>query len=215
MHDETELKFPPPPDSLPVPRQEECLRIEAGERLARIYFRGGRHPALWNGFRYFGPTTARFDPHTGDGNGAPAQGAKGILYGAANIQTCCAEVFQDTRVINRYRNTPWLVLFTLTRSVDLLDVRGSWPTRAGASSLINNGRRERARTWARAIHAAFPHLEGIAYASSMDGHNPAFALFERARSAIASRPTFNQPLNVPGLETGLKNIAWTIGYHIL
>jgi hypothetical protein len=60
---------------------------------------------------------------------------------------------------------------------------------------ISTGKRERAREWSRAIYNAFPQLAGIRYGSSMDANRPAFALYERAKTAIPARPLFDERLS--------------------
>ena len=83
--------------------------------MARVYFRAGRHPTHWNAFRYFGPTASRFDHHLPDSNGLGKLQRRGILYAGSSALTCLAEVFQAPgRTINRYRGSPWLVIFELT-----------------------------------------------------------------------------------------------------
>jgi hypothetical protein len=166
----------------------------------------------WSSLRSFGPTGARFDHHDPP---AAIHPLKAILYGADSGPTCLAEVFQDTRVVDRSRNQPALTAFALTRDLELLDVTGAWPTRAGASMAIATGRRARAREWSRAIHAAFPRLAGIRYGSSMDANRPAFALYERASPAIPARPHLDLPLTVPGLTLLLARACVRFGYGLV
>ena len=45
----------------------------------------------------------------------------------------------DTRVIDRTAHDPWLVAFELLQPLNLLDLTGVWPTRAGASMALNTG----------------------------------------------------------------------------
>ena len=72
----------------------------------------------------------------------------------------------------------------------------------------------RARRWAQRIYEAFPGLSGIYYLSSMGGNAPAVALFERARPAMPSSPTFNRPLADPTLLHALRNAAADLGYGL-
>ena len=173
---------PPPPTDLAAKVAPDVKTIPAGTTLWRVYFRGGRHPMAWNQFRSDGPVPGgRFDHHGGQPN---SQG-RAILYAALEGPTCLAEVFQAARVINRYRRDPWMVAFRTMSALDLLDLTGSWPTRAGGSMAINSGPRSRAQRWACAIYQAYPAIHGILYPSSMDANRPALALFERA---IARHP---------------------------
>lgn len=205
-------KFPEPPDpealrALPA----EETRLAAGTRLWRIYFAGGMHPGAWNRFRDFGPTTARFDHHLPP----PRAQARAILYAAERGTTCFAEVFQATRLVDRRYDAPHLVALVLARPVRLLDLTGRWPTRAGASMALASGVRARARRWAQAVYSAYPELEGLRYASSMDGNRPAVALFERARDALAPRPDFHRALADPLLLPAVLRAAAEFGYALV
>jgi hypothetical protein len=122
-------KLPAPPHPLPVPAITTILR--AGTRLWRVYFAGGAHPATWNGFRFFGPTHARFDHHDLPKG---VHETKAIFYAADDLTTCLAEVFQAKRIINRTSSEPRMVGFDLLRDVLLLDLTGFGP-------------RKRARRW--------------------------------------------------------------------
>lgn len=186
--------------------------IPVGTELWRIYGRGGAHPRAWNTFRAYGPVKSmRFDHHM---EPVGEQDRK-ILYGASRISICVAEFFQRDRTIDRYRGEPWLVGFTVTRDVKLLNLRDTWPTRAGASMAINSGIRARSRRWSRAIYEAYPDVEGLWYASSMYANQPAFAFYERAEQALSSIPIFHMSLSAPGLYAPLDGIARELGYRLL
>lgn len=186
--------------------------LRAGTLLWRIYFRAGAHPSRWNGFRAFGPTNARFDHHPPP---AKRHRTRAILYAAESGPTSLAEVFQQTRVIDRTANSPALAAFPLTREIPLLDLTGSWPTRAGASMAIHSGSRATGRSWSRAIYAAYREIEGILYASSMNANRPAFALYERARSAVPGTPALDLPLATPALTAPLAAAALEFGYAVV
>ena len=205
---------------LPEPPAVEALAaispeikvLAADQEIWRVYFRAGSHPTLWAQFRSYGPTDARFDHHP-----PPARdhADRGIFYGAEMGPTCLAEVFQATRVIDRRKGSPWLVAFRLARDVSLLDLTGAWPTRAGASMNINSGPRLRARNWSQRIYAAYPAIEGIQYASSMDANLPAFAFYERALSSMPPAPTFHRALDDPLLLSLLQKAALRFGYGLV
>ena len=69
--------------------------------------------------------------------------------------------------------------------------------------------------WSRAIYSAYPDIEGLYYPSSMAANRPAFALYERAVSAIPRAPAFHRPLSDPTLLTLLRNVARDLGYVLL
>ena len=211
-------KFPDPPGVDAVRRIDPAIKTLAqGTTLARVYFTGGDYPTRWDEFRHHGPTNARFDHHLADARGAPGFQERSILYCAAAADTCFAEVFQETRRINRTRRAPWLAIFVLTREVELLDLTGRYPTRVGASMAINTGHRGRARAWARTFYAAYPTLQGIYYPSSMNGNEPAIALNDRAERAgcLPDSPEFNRALADDVLLDVLKHSAHQLGYGLL
>lgn len=202
-------KFPePPPAARLAGLTPTQLVLPAGVRGWRIYFQGGSHPTAWNTFRDYGPTTARFDHHLAP----PHVQTRRVLYLAESPLTCFAEVFQDTRTIDRARHSPWLVCFELVRPVILLDLTGTWPTQAGASMAINSGPRPRARRWSQVIYEAYPAIEGLYYASSMNANRPAVMFYERARTALPERPLFHRALADPTLTAAIARAAQRFNY---
>lgn len=203
------VKFREPPDTLALPAELKILPI--GSALWRVYFVGGRHPATWNGFRQFGPTTSRFDHH----DPPPSLQKKGILYAAAEAITCLAEVFQAARVIDRNASQPWLVGFRTVRELSLLDLTSTWPTRAGASMALNTGPRPRAQRWSRLIYATYPGVDGIYYPSAMHANRPSLALFERAQRSLPTTPMFNRALADSTLLHRIGSAAHSLGYKLV
>lgn len=208
------LPEPPPVDKLRrVPPAVATLR--AGTKLWRIYFRDGSYPATWDQMRHYGPVgSARFDHHLDP----PRAQDRGTLYAATGedaIATCLAEVFQDTRLVDTRRNEPWLAAFTLVEDVPLLDLSGKWPTVAGASANINSGPRPRCRRWSRTIYDAYLDLMGLYYASSMNGNEPAVALYERTSKALPRLPVLNKPLSEAPLLIPVEKKATQLGYDLI
>ncbi|MGH9245320.1 MAG: RES family NAD+ phosphorylase [Acidimicrobiales bacterium] len=180
--------------------------LRSGTLVARIYPRGGRYPTTWRDFRVDGPlASARFDHHVRGER-------RGVLYGARDLITCVAEVFQSSRLVDRYADDRCFAAFRLARSVRLLDLTGDWPTRAGASQAIASGPRARAQAWARAIYDAYPRVAGLWYLSSMHGGHPALALFERAEGALPAVCALDVPLSHPGMLPDLTRAAGSLGY---
>jgi RES domain len=159
----------------------------------------------------YGPTRARFDHHLPP----PRLQTRGVVYLAESAGTCFAEAFQETRVIDRPRSDPWLVGLELVRSVTLLDLSGQWPTQAGASMVINSGQRPRAQRWSRAIYDAYPGVEGLHYASSMDANRPAIVLYERAANALPMSPSFHRALADPALAPAIVRAAQRFNYLVV
>lgn len=196
---------------------EDTVAVGSFTHLARIYRSAGNHPGSWNGFRTIGPVaTARFDPHPPTPDGVPAEASGcGVLYAGLTLRTALAEVFQAARVVDRHTGSPWLVVMRPRRTLHLLDLTGTWPTRAGASQAISTGRRDRARAWARQIFAAYDDVDGLWYRSSMDGGNPAVCLWERGRSKLAAAPELHLPLDAAGLALPVARAARELGYLII
>jgi len=203
----------PPPGHAALARiAPEIHTLPAGALLWRVYFRAASTPGRWDAFRSFGPTGARFDHQPPPPR---AHARRAIAYAADSGPTCIAEVFQLTRVIDRFTDEPALAAFELTRDLPLLDLTGAWPTRAGGSMAIGSGSRAMARRWSRASYRAFPHVEGLRYGSSMNANRPAFALYERARSALPSAPRLDLELEAPGLRAPLALEAIRFGYGLI
>lgn len=204
-------RLPAPPRRFTIPgRFRTC---PAGLELWRIYFQGGSFPTAWNEVRQWGPSGSRFDHHTMPKRTQP----RGILYAASGkdaILTVLAEVFQETRLIDRNRNEPWLVGFELAAPVKLLDTSGPWCVSAGGNMAINSGSRHRARSWSRVIYSSYPSAEGIWSPSSLV-NLPSVALYERAVHAVPSRPSFHEPLSSPKLAKGLLDYAARLNYMLI
>lgn len=202
-------KLPEPPDLARV--RPAWVDLPAGYELWRVYTRGGPHPSHWDTFRTWGPApNVRFDHHE-----PPAgEQVRGILYAADDVRTCLAEAFQQRRHIDASHNQPWLVGFALAAPLRLLDLTGTWPTRAGASMAISSGPRPRARRWSRAIYQAYPAAQGLRYASSMHRNAPAVALYERSAASLPTRPFFHRGLADPLLLPALAGAAEELGYTL-
>ncbi len=185
--------------------------------LARVYFTRSPHAIAWNAFRHVGPLNARWDHHVPDAQGLAITQDRAIYYAASDAKTCLAEVFQDTRRIDRVFQAPWLVVFRTLRALEVLDLSGDFATRLGASMAIHSGSRARARGWARDLYEAFPAAQGLLYAASMHGGAPAFALNERALEGgplFPVRPEFHRALADDALLDTLKHAARALGYAL-
>jgi hypothetical protein len=163
-----------------------------------------------------GPVNARWDHHLPDSDGEPCAQERGIYYAARDAKTCLAEAFQQTRRIDRAFQAPWLAVFETVSPLSVLDLTGDFATRMGASMAIHSGSRERARGWARDLYEAFEIIQGIQYASSMNGGAAALALNERALEVALFRPhpLFHRALADDVMLDPLKHAARTLGYAL-
>jgi hypothetical protein len=186
--------------------------LPPGIELARIYFAGGRHPAVWNRFRRHGPTSARFDHHV------PPPGSRddrGILYVASDLGTAISEAFQEGGLIDVVSDDPYIAILRVARPVRLISLRSDWPTRAGASQALASGIHASARGWSSAIYEDLDDIEGIEFDSSMRWGGINYALYERAEDAFETSPIVNIPLGHRGLRPVLRNIAADLNYGLV
>ena len=80
---------------------------------------------------------------------------------------------------------------------------------------IHSGPRPRARSWSRAIHAAYRTVDGLQYCSSMDANRPAIALYERAATALPPSPVFHRALADPLLTAAVAHAAQRFNYAVV
>lgn len=204
------LPHPPPPAVL-LASEPEIVAVAPHTVLWRIHDTVGPYVTGWNSLRHFGPVArARFDPH----EPPPHLQDAGVYYTALDVPTALAEVFQLTRVVDVRRRSPHLTGMQLTRTLNVLDLSGAWPVRAGASHAIGSGRRDVSRAWARAIVAAWPELDGLWHLSSMTG-KPCLTVFNPGADALPDTPVFSEPLDHPGLRPWLAAGCKLIGYRLL
>lgn len=207
-------KFPDPPDPDQLPAvDQDGDQVEVTAPLWRIFPTTTVHAVPWNTLRHWGPVAARFDPHPPPPADHPDHG---VLYAGSDAVTALAEAFGVNRTVDVRTGAPWLVKFTLDLgAVRLLDLTGTWPTRAGASQEIwTSPDRRRTQRWARAIAARFPELGGLRYSSSMHGaraHNVAlWAPAEAALNAAVAR--FAEPLAHPAMAAMIRDACTRLGY---
>lgn len=193
----------------PLIRADEDL-LHAHQALWRIHRTSGRHAVAWNGFRMFGPlSTARFDPHP------PDRGVHlgyGVSYAALDVATAVAEVFQHTRTVRAAPDVQ-LTAWTPARSLRLLDLTGDWALRNGAAHSLYAAPWRTCRAWSRAIHDAWPDLDGLWAPSTMTGQ-PIVVLYERASDSFPARPAFTRELSNPYVWATVAAAAGRVGYAI-
>ncbi|HBM82184.1 MAG TPA: hypothetical protein DD459_00800 [Halieaceae bacterium] len=212
-------KFPEPPGVDTLRAIPPVLHhLAEGATMTRLCFVGGKFSTSWDTFRFYGPTTSRFDHQIPDGQGRGQVQDRGIMYlatGSEAIPTCLAEVFQATRLIDRNARDPVLAGFALATDLTLLDLTGPFATAIGASMAIHAGPRPRARRWARQLYEAYPEIDGLLYCASMYGNAPAVALFERGARAIPKRPVFHRELRDAVMANILTETGRVIGYEVV
>jgi len=209
------FRDPPSPDQLPPTDQDGDL-VEVTGPLWRVLPTTTVHAIPWNRLRHWGPVAARFDPHPPPPADHPDHA---VLYAGGDAVTALAEAFGANRTVDVHTGDPWLVKFTLDAGpVRLLDLTGTWPTRAGASQEIwTSPDRRRTQGWARAITTRFPDLAGLHYGSSMHGAG-AFnvALWLPAEPVVAAATArFAEPLAHPGIIAMIRDACRRLGYQLV
>lgn len=218
----------PPPDTGRFPPLEgrDVRLLPRGQLIGRVHAQTGAHAMAWDEFRTFGPTTARFDHHPPPPRRHPT---RAVLYGVPAptpspaampvLRTCVAECYQERGAIELSRDSPYFVLFRLTRPLRLLDVSdGDWIVRAGGNAAISCGLRSAAREWARAIYRHYQGdeaLDGVFYACSTIPPARSIALWERAGDAMPATPEVHRPLADPALRAELEVYASQLGLALL
>ena len=184
-----------------------------GSVVHRVYRRGGAYPTLWNTFRFFGPTSARFDHQLSDEGGGRSEQKRGVLYAATDIVTALAEAFQQGRTVNRTANRPWLVSFALSGELRLLELTGTFPVSVGASMKLASGPTLYSQNWSRGFYERYLAIHGLYYHGSLT-NRPVMALYERALDAgvFPPTPSVHRSLDDPLLIEPLRNACRTIGY---
>jgi len=134
-----------PPYELTL-QDSDLVHLGTHQVLWRVHSTSGPCVLPWDGLRHVGPTTGRWDPQVPP----PGTSARGVLYAALDVTTVVAEVFQDTRVVDRVTWSPHLTGWHPARDLTLLDLTGAWPVRQGASHVLTAGRRSVCRPWTRA-----------------------------------------------------------------
>jgi len=203
------VKLPAKPSELRIDDQDVNV-LPVGSMLWRIHSTAGDYPQPWNRLRFYGPTASRFDPHP------PPPGMHedyGVAYTARDPYTPFAEVYQRTRVINPQAGAPYLTAWRTNRVLRLLDLTGNWPVANGASHVLNTGRHDFCREWARAIHDHPARVDGLLHTSAMTGR-PAVTLFTPAQDSFPSESVFSRALRDDAVLPLLVAVARRVNYRL-
>ncbi len=171
----------PPPQFKPSPL---FSNLPIGSKLIRI-FDPTKYQTQALTFRYFGPLH-RFDHHNGSLSHPQLDADRGIYYAALSLSSCLVECFGDTGVITI--DEQCVAVVELTRSLLLLDLRGSGAMKAGSvAALAKTADRKISQAWSCYFYdneQVYRKIDGIIY---FNAHNDeeAIALYERAGDGLS------------------------------
>lgn len=194
---------PPPPTVAPNPA---FFMLAEGQHITRI-FNPTAHGATALSFRHFGPIS-RFDHHRAPYPTRANDIERGIIYGAFTLSCCIVEIFGDIKIIDV--GTFEVASITTTRTLQLLDLRGTGAMRAGTVTAVSKESDRRiSQQWSRYIYDQtfiFEEIDGLVY---YNAHNDeeAFALYERASNGLHCGTGDIKTLRDPSLRTAIQNIA--------
>ena len=163
--------------------------VERVEPLWRIHQAVGPHTLAWNALD------------------------SGVGYFGFEWATCLAEVFATKRQVDLTQPGKQLSGFVPIRPLRLLDLTTGYPILVGASHKINSGPKDVCREWAVAFVTTFPDLDGMLY-TGMAGHD-CVVLFDPARDAFGSAPSFSRPLEDRVIRDRVVQAAKGINYDVL
>lgn len=202
--------IPPRPLSL---EPSDLTEIEGP--LWRIFKTSGAHPSAWNELREFGPLPGmRFDPHP-DGTPALHPGV-GAAYASEDFYTAFAEVFSDSKVIDREEGRRVLAAWRPIRPIRVLDITGRNVSRIfGAASVQMTDNKNVTRAWARALFEDYgDEVDGIRSRSSVD-NGFVITLFPRASDSFPRAPGEHQELSAVTAEVYVEAAARALGFDVI
>lgn len=220
----TESLPPPEPNAFPELRADDLQVVGVDTRIGRVFTARGPHATVWNAFRRFGPTSARFDHHQ------PPPGLNphtGVYYSAVQLsdrrgrrepllKTCLAEGFQTDRTIDLEVGMATFAVCRPVRPLRLVDLTSPWVARSGGNGALTAGPRAMARLWARAIAGRYgSEIDGVFYASSVLPSGFVVALWEQAQDALPAHPLLHRALTEPAFRADIEVYARELGFGLL
>lgn len=206
---EVVLLNPPPPTHPVFPI---VVTIPNGDCLVRIFDPTRRNAEALT-FRRNGPRL-RFDHHRGTGpKRTPGDDPDRAVYYAAwslafeeALSSCLVEVFGDTGTVEL--SNARVARPTLTRNLQMLDLRGHGAMRSGTVAAIAKCPPANAQPWSRYFYeekTTYGLVDGLVYRNA---HNdePALMLYERAIDALICPADAVTRLNDPNLRPTLVTI---------
>jgi hypothetical protein len=159
-------------------------------------------------FRQYGSMN-RFDHQRYSPDSQPGlDPERGIYYAGLTLSCCLVECFGDTGVIDLEGKQ--ICRVQLTRELKLLDLRENGAMRAGSvAALAKTADRNLSQAWSRYFYEQtdlYGSIDGISY---LNAHNDeeAFALYERAQSALLCSNKQILSLNHPSLRPAIQKAS--------
>ncbi len=194
---------PPPPFNSPTPTFHTLV---TGSKIIRI-FDPTRYQTQALTFRHNGPRH-RFDHHRGSITAPQEDSERGIYYAAFTLSGCLVECFGDTGVLEI--KDQCICSVDITKSLNLLDLRGSGAMKAGSvSALAKTADRTLSQAWSRYFYEhvnEYSMMDGLIY---FNAHNDeeAIAIYERGKSKLACSEAQILQLAHPRLRSAIQQAA--------
>ncbi len=198
----------PPPQITPSP---VFFELPLASQILRI-FDPTRYQTQALTFRHNG-LRSRFDHHLPHQNGNPQDDPqRGIYYAAFTLSSSLVEYFGDLGVIEIQAQC--VAQVTLTRKLELLDLRGSGAMKAGSvAALAKAPDRDLSQSWSRYFYEnqqIYTQVDGLLYFNAhINAHNDeeAIALFERAKDGLSCPSNQVIRLDHPRLRPAIQQAA--------
>ncbi|MDJ0897439.1 MAG: RES domain-containing protein [Xenococcus sp. MO_188.B8] len=199
-----EITFPPPDPQISVSPVFEILTL--GSKLRRI-FDPTKYDTQATSFRHYGPI-GRFDHQRGSLDKPNYDAERGINYWGFELSCCLVEVFGDTRVIETENKE--VALVELTKSIKLLDLRGSGAMKAGTvSAITQTAQRNLSQAWSSYFYEypeLYGEIDGLLF-NNAHNNEAAIALYERARPQLDAAKIDSLPLEATALYPAISDCA--------
>ena len=194
------VRLPPPVGGI----SPQFVTLNEGDNLVRI-FDPTRYNQTATSFRNYGPLS-RFDHQREVPNKIDSE--RSVIYAAPTFSCCLVEVFGDGGVVTLGKQQ--VAFITLTKTIKLLDLRGSAAMAAGTVAAISAiTQRDISQAWGKYFYEnpqLYQEIEGLLFSGAHNAED-AIMLYERAEAKLTSAKVEVLNLDCPDLIQVIYEIA--------